>query len=129
MTQMTPEVRAAFDAAPPDAQRGMLCLRDLIYTVAADLPEIGNLTETLRWGQPAYVTSKRAGASLRLGIPKSGGFALYTHCQTSLIADFTTAFPNMDKVEGTRAIHFTDATQIDPSRHGMLVNSILTYHL
>ncbi len=129
MSNLSPDVQAAFDTAPPAAQKGMMDLRALIFTVAADLPEIGEISETLRWGQPAYITSKRAGASLRLGVPKTGGFALYTHCQTSLIADFATAFPNMDKVEGTRAIHFTDATQIDPIRHGMLIRSILTYHL
>ena len=129
MSNLSPDVQAAFDTAPPAAQKGMMDLRALIFTVAADLPEIGEISETLRWGQPAYITSKRAGASLRLGVPKTGGFALYTHCQTSLIANFATAFPNMDKVEGTRAIHFTDATQIDPIRHGMLIRSILTYHL
>ena len=122
---MTPEVQNAFDGLPAGAQN----LRQLIYAVAADLPQIGHLQEVLRWGQPAYVTSKRAGASLRIGAPKTGGFALYTHCQTSLIADFSAAFPNMDKVEGTRAIHFDDPSQIDPARHGMLIKSILTYHL
>lgn len=126
---MTPDVKAAFDAVPKDARDGMLALRKLIFEVAAELPVVGRVTETLRWGQPAYVTSKRAGASLRLGVPKTGGFALYTHCQTSLIADFATAFPNMDKIEGSRAIHFTDAAQIDPARHGMLVKAVLTYHL
>lgn len=126
---MSRDVQAVFDAAPSEARQGMMHLRELILNVASELPEIGRLSETLRWGQPAYVTSKRAGASLRLGRPKTGGFALYTHCQTSLIADFATAFPNMDRVEGTRAIHFTKATQIDPIRHGMLIKSILTYHL
>lgn len=126
---MSPDVQAAVDAASPEARQGMLKLRELILSIGNDLPEIGTLTETLRWGQPAYITSRRAGASLRLGIPKTGGFALYTHCQTSLIADFAAAFTNMDSVEGTRAIHFTNASQIDPIRHGMLIKSILTYHL
>lgn len=126
---LSPAVAAAFDAAPMPAKTGMQKLRELILQVAADLPEIGEVTETLRWGQPAYVTSERAGASLRLGVPKTGGFALYTHCQTSLIADFSSMFPNMDTVEGTRAIHFTDPAQINPARHGLLIKAILTYHL
>ena len=129
MTKMNQEVQAVFDAAPTQAREAMLRLRALIFEVAAGLPEIGVLHETLRWGQPAYVTSKRAGASLRIAVPKTGGAALYTHCQTSLIADFTAAFPGMDQVEGSRAIHFEDATQIDPVRHAMLITSVLTYHL
>lgn len=122
---MTPENQAAFDALPTGAQN----LRRLIVSVAADLPQIGEVQEVLRWGQPAYVTSKHAGASLRIGAPETSGFALYTHCQASLIADFSTAFPDMDRVEGTRAIHFDDPSQIDPARPGMLIKSILTYHL
>lgn len=125
MKDMTADVKAAFDGMPA----GLLRLRDLIFDVASGLPEIGDLSETLRWGQPAYVTSKRAGASLRLGVPKSGSFALYTHCQTPLIADFAMAFPKMDKIEGARAILFDDPSQIDPIRHGMLIKSVLTYHL
>ncbi len=129
MSEIRSEIRAVFDAAPAPERAGMLRLRALIHEVAAGLPQIGELQEVLRWGQPAYVTTKRAGASLRIGLPKAGGFALYTHCQTSLIADFATAFPNMDKVEGTRAIHFSDSAQVDPARHGMLIRSVLTYHL
>lgn len=126
---MNPDVLAVFDAAPPDGREGMVRLRALILEVAETLPQIGGLRETLRWAQPAYVTTKRAGASLRLGIPKTGGFALYTHCQTSVIADFTAAFPMMDRVEGTRALHFKTAAQIEPARHGLLIKAILTYHL
>lgn len=129
MTKMNQEVQAVFDAAPLHARETMLRLRTLIFEVAANLPEIGRIHETLRWGQPAYVTSKRAGASLRIAVPKTGGVALYTHCQTSLIADFTATFPGMDRVEGSRAVHFEDATQIDPVRHAMLITSVLTYHL
>ncbi|MFT5632237.1 MAG: hypothetical protein ACI82I_000763 [Gammaproteobacteria bacterium] len=125
MKDMTTDVKATFDSLPV----GLLQLRALIFDVASGLPEIGTLTETLRWGQPAYVTSKRAGASLRLGAPKSGGFALYTHCQTPLIADFAMAFPKEDKIDGTRAILFDEPSQIDPIRHGMLIKSVLTYHL
>lgn len=126
---MTPEVKAVFEAMPVEARKGLLRLRSLILEVAKGLPAISGLTETLRWGQPAYVTGKRAGASLRIGVPKTGGFALYTHCQTPLIAGFATAFPAMDKVEGTRAIHFDDVSQVDSARHGMLIKSNLTYHL
>ena len=97
MTKMNQEVQAVFDAAPLHARETMLRLRALIFEVAANLPEIGRIHETLRWGQPAYVTSKRAGASLRIAVPKTGGVELYTHCQTSLIADFTATFPGMDQ--------------------------------
>jgi len=123
-------VAAAFDAVATPARDGLLVLRELIFDVADDLPEIGRLEEALRWGQPAYLTpDKKAGTTLRLGVPKSGEFALFVHCQTSLIADYLALFPNKDIIDGNRAVLFGDAAQIDPLRHGWLIRRALTYHL
>lgn len=126
-----PETAAAFDAvADPLARDGMLRLRALIHETAADLPQIGQLHETLRWGQPAYLTpDTKAATTLRLGVPKAARFALFVHCRTSLISDFSAAFPGWDRVEGSRAVLFDDPAQIDPLRHGWLIRQALTYHL
>lgn len=126
----SPDVAAAFDAAAPDALQGMLDLRALIFDVAQDQPQIGDVQEALRWGQPAYLTPQtKSGSTVRIGTPKSGGFALFVHCQTTLIADFITAFPGADRIDGTRAILFDDPEQIDAMRHGWLIFRALTYHL
>lgn len=123
-------VAAAFDAVGTDARAGMLGLRTLIFEAAADLPQVGQVQEALRWGQPAYLTPvTKSGTTLRLGVPKSGQFALFVHCQTRLIADYITMFPGQDRIDGTRAILFDRAAQIDPQRHGWLIRHALTYHL
>ncbi|MCE8009720.1 DUF1801 domain-containing protein [Aestuariivita sp.] len=127
---MTPEVAQAFKALPREAQPGLIRLRALIYDCAAGLSETGGVQEVLRWGQPAYLPVKpRVGSTLRLGVPKSGGFALYAHCGTSIIRDFAETYPGLDRIEGNRAVHFDRADQIDPSRHGQLIHHALTYHL
>ena len=123
-------VAAAFDALPAGARDGVLGLRSLILDVADDLPRIGRLEEALRWGQPAYLTpDTKSGSTIRLGVPKSAQFALFVHCQTSLITDYITMFPDQDRIEGTRAVLFKTADQIDPVRHGWLIRRALTYHL
>ena len=86
-----PAVAAAFDALPEDTRTGAFALRDLILETAASLPAAHPLQEALRWGQPAYLAPK--GTTLRIGGHKSARFALFVHCQTRLIADFTSAFP------------------------------------
>lgn len=130
MDAIPPRVAAVLDAAPPDLRDGLLALRGLILQTAADLPWIGRVEETLKWGQPAYLTpDTRAASTLRIGLPKSGGFALYAHCQTDIVSSFAAAFPGMDRVEGNRAILFTDAAQVDPQRHALLIRHALTYHL
>lgn len=121
-----PEVAAVLAAFPPGPRVGLWRLRDLILDVAAETNAAGTVTEALRWGQPAYLC--RQGTTLRLGVPKSGGFALYVHCRTSLIAEFTSAFPGMDRTEGSRALLFERPDQVDAGRHGWLIARALTYH-
>ncbi|MBB5720615.1 hypothetical protein FHS72_000219 [Loktanella ponticola] len=122
-------VRAAFDAIPEPDRAGLLQLRELILRIGADLPEVPSVTEGLRWGQPAYLTPARVGSTIRLGVPKNGGFAIYASCQSTIISDFADAYPGWDIIEGNRAVVFSDITQIDPVRHGALIRSALTYHL
>ena len=123
-------VKAAFETFLPNTRQGLLVLRALIYKTAARLPEVGQLEEALRWGQPAYLTPQtKSGSTLRLGVPKAGGFALYAHCQTDIISSFVATFPGHDRVDGNRAILFDDIQQIDPARHGLLIRHALTYHL
>lgn len=127
---MTPAVRAAFDALEPRARDALLQLRELVFDVADDTPEIGPVEEVLRWGQPSYITPKKKAAStLRLGVPKNGTFAIFAHCQSSVISDYVALFPDQDRIEGNRAVLFDDASQINPHRHGLLIKSALTYHL
>ncbi|MEM7319918.1 MAG: DUF1801 domain-containing protein [Pseudomonadota bacterium] len=123
----TPEVEAAFAAFPSMSRPGLLRLRELVFDTAAGLPAANPLEEALRWGQPAYLAPK--GSTVRLGVPKTANFGLFVHCQSRLIPDFTSAFPREDQIEGTRAVLFDDADQIDETRHGWLIARALTYHL
>jgi Domain of unknown function (DU1801) len=118
---MSPDVRAAFDAFPEPARAGLLILRDLIFQVAQDLP----VEESLKWGQPAYRTPK--GSTLRLGVPKTGGFALYAHCATNIIETFRATAGSDFRFEGNRAVLFTDMTDIKDSLRLMMTHA-LTYH-
>jgi hypothetical protein len=125
----TDAVAAAFQFAPPEARKGMLALRALIFKTAARLPEVGKMQESLRWGQPAYLTPQtKSGSTLRLGAPRSGGFAIFAHCQTDIISSFIATFPGQDQFDGNRAILFQNVQQIDPARHGLLIRHALTYH-
>lgn len=125
----TPAVAAAFDSFPRTARDGLLHLRDLIFRVAADTAEVPGVQEDLRWGQPAYLTPARIGSTIRLGVPKTGGFGIYAHCQTTIISDFAEAYPGWDRFDGNRAVLFENRDQIDPVRHGALIRAALTYHL
>ncbi len=83
-------VAALFRSYPPAVRAKLLALRELVIDVAARTPGVGPLTETLKWGQPSYLTEETgAGTTVRLGrLKTSEGCALYFHCQSGLSGDF-----------------------------------------
>jgi len=124
------DVEARFAAFPEPSRTGLLSLRRLIFETARATPKVGTVQETLKWGQPAYLTPEtKSGSTIRLGRPKQGGFALYTHCQTTLISDFRSVFPDDFAYEGNRAIHFKDSTTLPLDKIQLLISSALTYHI
>ncbi|MCA8869850.1 MAG: DUF1801 domain-containing protein [Rhodobacteraceae bacterium] len=125
-----PAVKARFDAFPAPERAGLLTLRQMIFETAAQTPGVGRLLETLKWGQPAYLTPQtKSGSTIRLGAPKEGGIAIYAHCQTSIISDFQSIFPDDFRFEGNRAIHLPNDQVISLEKLRLLVASALTYHL
>ncbi|WP_227421470.1 DUF1801 domain-containing protein [Pacificispira spongiicola] len=123
----SPDVEAAFDAFPEPARGTLLALRALIFEVAAETPGVGAIEETLKWGQPAYLTPEtKSGTTIRLGMPKTGGAALYTHCQTTVMSDFRALFPGEFTFDGNRAVLFDTSADIEKLR--MLIRHALTYH-
>lgn len=91
-----PAVVQAFDAAPLPVRKRLLVLRELILKTAAANAGVGDIEETLKWGEPAYLTTaSRSGSTIRMGW-KPGSpdrYALYFNCKTDLIETFKTIFP------------------------------------
>lgn len=124
-----PNVERAFSAFPDEVKNGLLRLRGLIFDVAARTEGVGRLEETLKWGQPAYLTPEtKSGTTIRLGCPKAGGFAIYVHCQTSIVSDFQALLPDDFDYEGHRAIHFATAVDLPAEKLELFIARALTYH-
>ncbi|MCG3268661.1 DUF1801 domain-containing protein [Yoonia sp. I 8.24] len=125
-----PKVQAAFDAFPIAARETAMILRGLIFDEAAQNNAVGALHETLKWGQPAYLTAaSKSGTTLRIGVPKSGGCAIYAHCATTVISKYAETFAGLDMIEGNRAVLFATADDVVPDRLRLLIRHALTYHL
>ncbi len=124
-------VAETFAGYPPAIRRRLMALRELIFKTAASTQGVGKLEETLKWGEPAYVTAaSRSGSTIRIGWKKSqpSRYAVYFNCQTSLVETFRTHFPEEFRFEGNRAIVFgeTDAVPLDAL--GLCIAAALTYH-
>ena len=107
-------VQALFDAYPPKVRAKLLDLRMLILDTAGRIDGVGPITETLKWGEPAYLTeASKSGSTIRLGWkPKRPDqIAVYFNCRTTLVDDFRTLFPALS-YEGNRAIVFAAAEKL-----------------
>jgi len=126
-----PAVARVFDAYPPAIRRKLLALRTLIFRTAAATDGVGELQETLKWGEPAYVTSKSgSGSTIRIDWKKSSPshYAMYFHCQTNLVETFRTLFPREFTYEGNRAIVFGADRKVPSDALSFCVAAALTYH-
>ncbi|MDF1668488.1 MAG: DUF1801 domain-containing protein [Roseovarius sp.] len=122
-----PEVARVIDGYAQPTRDGVHHLRRLILQTAKATPEVGPVEETLRWGQPAYLTRK--GSTLRIGPHRDASFALFAHCQSTIIASYAQAFPSWDQIDGNRAVLFDSPNQIEPQRLSHLIRHALSYHV
>ena len=86
---MPSEISPAFDGHVQATAALLHLLRTLIFEVADETPGIGELTETLKWGQPSYTPKKpRIGSSVRLSATDDGRAAVWFICHTHLVDRF-----------------------------------------
>ena len=124
------EVQAVYDACTAPLRQGLYQLRGLIFAQAARMPQIGPVTEALRWGQPAFLTlDTGAACSLRVGPTNAQDIGLFVHCQTGLIAAFGSGAGAGLRFDGTRGVLFAPGDRIDPAQISVLIGQALGYHL
>lgn len=127
-----PAVEAVFDAYPRALRPKLIALRRLIFETAATTQGVGELEETLKWGQPSYLTTQtRSGSTIRIDRLKSAGnqYALYFHCQTNLVETFRELYPKEMTYGGNRSIVFGSDDSIPESALRHCIALALTYHL
>lgn len=127
-----PSVAQAFGAFPPAMRKRLLVLRALILSVAATTDGVGELQETLKWGEPAYLTlHSRSGSTIRLGRYRNGApnaCALYFNCNTTLVDTFRGIFPHGLRFDGNRAIVIEPDDTLDKPALALCIGAALTYH-
>lgn len=125
------EVKAAFGQIPHDARKQLLAIRDLIFSTADSIDGVGEIEETLKWGEPAYITSKsKSGSTIRLGWKESAPdqCAVYFNCQTTLVDAFRTLHPDLH-FQGNRAIVFDVSSVLPTEELAHCLGMALTYHM
>ena len=132
MTSAAPKwpanVADAYAACGSAAQDRLAQIRTLIFRVADEEPAIGPLTETLKWGQPSYLTEKtKSGTTLRLGASDET-VSLFVHCQSHVAEQWRAQYGDTLDIIDNRELRLsaTGPFPEDPVRH--CIAMALTYH-
>jgi hypothetical protein len=126
---MSPDVAKVFDAYPETMRQKLMALRTLILEVAANTDGVGPLEETLKWGEPSYLTSaSKSGTTIRIHSTGADRYGLYVNCRTNLIDTYRSLYPDAFVYEGDRAVVMPlDAPlPVEPLDHCIAL--ALTYH-
>ncbi len=95
---------------------------------AAELVGVKDLEETLKWGEPSYLT--KGGSALRMDWKEKAPeqYAIYFNCNTSLVATFKEVYGDVFAFEGNRAIVFGETDQLPTDELKHCISLALTYH-
>lgn len=123
-------VASLFKAYPPALRARLMALRELLLDTAARTAGVGRLTETLKWGQPSYLTEETgSGTTVRIDRLKAGdGYAVYFHCQSGLIGQFRELYPDTFRFDGRRAIVFGTGDRVPARELRHCLALALTHH-
>jgi hypothetical protein len=127
---MPPEVAKVFAAYPDAMRQKLLMLRALILEVAARTDGVGPLEETLKWGEPSYLTTaSKSGSTIRINAAGPDRYAIYVNCRTNLVDTCRSLYPDDFAYEGDRAVilRLDQAPPLEPLGHCIAL--ALTYHL
>ena len=100
---MNAEVQEKFDAYPGHIKPLILQLRDIVFSVAEDF-ELGDINETLKWGEPSYQVKNGSPIRMDWKSKYPGKYFLFFHCQTKLVDTFRELYSESLVFEGNRAI-------------------------
>lgn len=124
----SPEVALVFSNYPETVRIRMLYLRELVLQTAKETDGLLFLEETLKWGEPSYLTKN--GSTLRMDWKARTPYqyAMYFKCTSRLVETFRLLFKNSFDFEGKRAIVFQLEDDIPGEELKACIKAALTYH-
>ncbi len=123
-----PKIDEVFSGYPETVRNKMQFLRELVIETAEEMEGIDYLEETLKWGEPSFLTKN--GSTLRMDWKekKPQQYAMYFQCTTRLIDTFRLVFDQKFQYEGTRAIVFHINQKIPVPELKECIKATLNYH-
>ena len=122
-----PSVIETIERYQDPIKKKLLELRAIIFETAEN-HGIQELEETLKWGEPSYLT--KSGSTIRIDWKEKNPteYAMYFKCTSKLVPTFKLVFNDIFKYEKDRAILFQLDERIPRSELKQCIAAALTYH-
>ena len=78
-------VKAVFNNYPKSVGPRLLYLRELVLSAASEIDGLDKLDETLKWGEPSYLTKQGSTIRIDWKVKKPEQFAIYFKCTSALV--------------------------------------------
>lgn len=123
-----PKVESVFSNYPEHIQHKMQYLRELVLETAEEIEGISTIEETLKWGEPSFIT--KHGSTLRIDWKEKSPlqYAMYFQCSSKLVETFRIVFENTFQFEGNRAIIFQLNDKLPVPELKSCITACLQYH-
>ncbi len=123
-----PKVKAVFDNYPASLYKKMFRLRELVIKTASEIEGLEVLEETLKWGEPSYLTKYGSTVRIDWKAKNPAQFAIYFKCTSLLVPTFKQLYKNTFTFEGDRAIVFSLDDSLPEKEIMHCISLALTYH-
>ncbi|MGB3183541.1 MAG: DUF1801 domain-containing protein [Cyclobacteriaceae bacterium] len=123
-----PRVQKVFDTYPEAMQGRLQALRRLIIEAAEEAQDVSVMEETLKWGEPSYLTKQ--GSTIRIDWKEKNPeqYAIYFKCTSKLVPSFKEVFGSLFNYENNRAIIFGIDERIPAAELKKCITAALLYH-
>lgn len=123
-----PKTTEVFENYPDFVRSQMEQLRELVLEAASKVDDLENLEETLKWGEPSYLTKHGSTVRIDWKEKKPDQYAMYFKCTSKLVPTFKELYQDTFTFEGDRAIVFKLDEKIPEKELKHCIKLALTYH-
>ena len=122
------DVKSTLQLYPDEIQNKLLDIREMIFELASTHAAIGDIEETLKWGEPSSLA--KHGSTVRLAWRKSAPeqYGIYFNCKSKLIETFKEIYPTTFAYSDNRAIILNPKLKIPSNELKHCLQMALTYH-
>ncbi|WP_430968287.1 DUF1801 domain-containing protein [Spongiimicrobium sp. 2-473A-2-J] len=122
------KIEEKLDAYPKHVRQKLMRLRQLILETAAETEGVNTLEETLKWGEPSYLTKNGSTIRIDWKEKKPDQYAMYFKCTSKLVPSFRTIYKEVFTFEGDRALVFKMDDTLPETELKKCIAAGLTYH-